>query len=225
MKRLSLKTRNALLGELKNSFINSRPKVKLTKTISTVEKGETPISYSMSQLNDPHVFIERCINIINPAKGLVNLTLNEKQKWILNKIDDDAAVVLDVIEQRRLGTTTILCAYMLWYALTKHSRTIASVHKTNLQTYHARDMLRVMYEYLPPNFKVKTTRNNIQEMAFDNGSIIRFTNANPCAFRGYAISLAVLHDYEYYNSNAQEVLSTLMPTIAYTCGGKVVTLR
>ena len=204
-KTLSLKTRDALLAGLKeNSFLNSSPNNRVnTKKFADAESF-------IASFKDPQMFMERHVKVYDPNKGAVRFKLNSKQKKMLERIEG-AGSIYDVVGQRQIGTTTLLCAYILWYAIMNPGRTIVSMSTTNQQALNVRHVFKVMLEGLPEGYTPPLVKNNQQVIQFENGTYINFTGSNVDALRGYSISLAVMHDYEYFSQQAKDYLGEVIP--------------
>jgi hypothetical protein len=151
----------------------------------------------------PGYFIEKYFKVINPIRGLTNYKLTDRQEFFLDQMKNNT-FVLDKVDDRQIGVSTIFAAYILWKALFEHDSKILAVAGRYTEVAHLHSIINIGYENLPAFLKVKRTVSNKRNIEFENGSEIVFSNSNPENMQGRSFSFVVLDTFEYFKEGTQK---------------------
>lgn len=168
-----------------------------------------------------------CVVIDNAqpdADGVAELPFHlwDAQRALLADIESER--LLFILKARQLGISWLICAYCLWLCLYHGGRVVLML---SIGQDEADEMLRrvnVMYWRLPETLRAKLpalTKENTEEMAWSNGSVIRSLPARKTAGSGYTASVVVLDEFAK-NAWAREIYTAIKPTI--DGGGKLIIL-
>lgn len=120
---------------------------------------------------------------------------------------------------RRNGKSTVMWAFVLWYAMFHHERVIALVHSRNMKSEHVRQEFAAAFERLPYWMRPEIMRQNKDYIEFGNGTRLLYRTASANALRGMAISLLVLPDFPCIEPRLQEeIWASVVPMICATKG-------
>lgn len=141
----------------------------------------------------------------NPFTGLTTLRLEAKQFTILDRVVNKQFII-DRIEQRQIGTSTILVAHALWLALFHPDQRIVFMNPRHHQAGNIRQMVQDGVRSLPEFLKPKVLTDHKESIEFENGSWIHFTNADPNRLRGFCTTLLIADTFEYFKESYQQEL-------------------
>lgn len=162
------------------------------------------LEQQMCSANETY-FIDNYFHAVNPFDGLSLLLLDPKQHKILKRIYH-STFIIDSIEERQIGTSTMLAAHALWLALFYPDQQILIMNKDNRKAAEMRALVRTAYKQLPNFLKFDTVADNASTLKFNNGSWIRFTNSNPNNLRGFNLNYILLDDFEQVKPAYQKEL-------------------
>lgn len=162
---------------------------------------------------DPIYFIDTYVKIEHPTFGMQDFSLYPYQIGAVQTYEDHKNVIQ--LSSRQMGNDALSAAYLLWYAIFHHDRTIVAISAKNDDSKEYMQRIRFMYEQLPAFLQVSVIENNKNCMRFDNGCRIMSRNCNPNSCRGMGISLLLLRDFGWIKHQTQtEFLECVMPVVA-----------
>jgi hypothetical protein len=153
-------------------------------------------------VKDEEYFIKTHFRAKNPITGLSTLNIKGKQTNILNRVRGKQFII-DCIEERQIGTTTILSAHALWLALFKPSQRIVMMAGKHINAQEMRHMIKTGYAHMPDFLKFPILTDHKRSMEFDNGSWIHFINQDPTHLKGFATTCVIADTFEYYKPTNQ----------------------
>lgn len=119
-------------------------------------------------LDDPVLFIQNFIKIVDKRGRLVNFVPNPQQMRLLTEMDKFNVV----LKSRQLGISVLSCAYSIWLA-------IRFPNTSCLLMAHSLDgadgiftKLKQLYGSIPKAIRPRLINNNRKELKLDNGSRI-----------------------------------------------------
>lgn len=154
--------------------------------------------------NNPILFMENHLFVQHRA-ALARFKLNQTQKNIVSKLQNNSIIVDQIIE-RQVGVTSVLCAYALWLTLFNLGQ-VTTIHgKTNVMVSHNRGVFRYMYDWLTPSLKVDLTVYNKTFVELETKSKVKFLNQNPNGVRGCTVNCAILDTSDLYSPQMRDDL-------------------
>jgi len=182
---IDISTRKSLLTEFKiNNFNVNEDKKRFI---------------GLNELTNPKAFIEKFVKLND--NGCINdFKLTDKQNELLEKIGTDKTAIYEEWMPRRSGATTLLCAYILWEAVTNQDKTIFSSADNHAVSISIGKIIKEMYNNLPSDIKPKIVEDKVDSISFENGSMIKFSNFKSCSYKGVSTSLVVLHGFSNVKS-------------------------
>jgi len=119
--------------------------------------------------------------------------------------------------------TTIVAAYVLWYAIFHKDKTIGIVSNKERSAKMILDRIRKSYEALPTWLKPGVTEYSKTFITFDNGSKIIIAATSADAFRGESLNLLCMDEFAFVQqSQAEDFWSANYPTISASKKAKIV---
>ena len=97
--------------------------VLLKKTNQSIEWTPELVQEYVKCSEDPIYFIETYMKIINVDEGLMNFTLYDYQKKMVNSFKDNRYSI--VTTARQAGKSTTTCGFILWYIIFNQDKTVA----------------------------------------------------------------------------------------------------
>jgi hypothetical protein len=117
--------------------------------------------------------------------------------------------------------TTIIAAYLLWFACFKFEKYILVASKDNDAAIDVMDRIRFSYELLPMWLKPGCVTWNRHEMTFDNNSTIKSSATTENTGRGRSISVLMLDELAFVKNTIQDAMwASLAPTLS--TGGQCI---
>lgn len=149
-------------------------------------------------LNDPLLFIQTFIKIVDKRGKLVNFIPNPQQKYLLNEMDKFNVV----LKSRQLGISVLSCAYSIWLA-------IRYPNTSCLLMAHSLDgadgiftKLKQLYGSIPASIRPKLINNNRKELRLDNGSRITVISCGTKeSVRGSTLRFVHVSEAAFCNEN------------------------
>ena len=171
--------------------------------------------------NDPIRFIEDCIKVVHPVRGMVPFELYPFQKVIVNALVKKRFNILKKF--RQAGCTTIVAAFALWLCLFQPLKTVVILSKGDVEATEVLDRIKVMYEELPKWVKLMqpVTEKNKHVFQFANRSIIKSRSSGRESGRGLSGSLVIFDEAAFIES-IDTIWKAAYPTVS--TGGSVFVL-
>lgn len=149
-------------------------------------------------LNDPLLFIQTFIKIVDKRGKLVNFIPNPQQKFLLTEMDKFNVV----LKSRQLGISVLSCAYSIWLA-------IRYPNTSCLLMAHSLDgadgiftKLKQLYGSIPASIRPKLINNNRKELRLDNGSRITVISCGTKeSVRGSTLRFVHVSEAAFCNEN------------------------
>lgn len=171
-----------------------------------VKAGGTKTSYTREQIveyakcaDDPCYFIENYVKVISLDAGVVPFKLRPYQRRIIEAVHHNRFTLAMLFRQS--GKSTILAAYMLWYATFNDHKTSVLLANKQAQAIEIFSRVQYMYELLPDWLKQGALAWNKKSVQFENGSRILASATSSSAVRGMscvtsasAVSLSINDD-------------------------------
>lgn len=125
-------------------------------------------------VNDPILWIETFVKIIDKSGKLVPFILNPQQRHLMT----NKGKYNIVLKARQLGISVVSMAWMLYLCHTQPDSHCMILSHNNESAIALCEKLKQMYEDLPDCVKLATTINNKNMIRFVNGSMITVCCAN-----------------------------------------------
>lgn len=113
---------------------------------------------------------------------------------------------------RQSGTTTLLCAYILWYNYANARNAILLTNKFD-QSVETMKRIQDMYKSLPDALKKPVQKMNKQVIVFADGTYISTCTALASNLRGRSFDLLVVDDAAHVRNLEEEILCMCLPVI------------
>lgn len=171
-------------------------------------------------ISDPIPFMLKCM-IQHPLQGAI---LFEPYLHQLDLIDHFQANQFSMVNSaRQMGTSTTLCAYLLWQATMQADQTIVVASSKLIGALELSDRISFMIDHLPPHLKPNLLRDTKHIREFDNGSRIIFRAISDSAMRGMHVNTLVLDNAAYANEkNIEGMWTASYPCIAVGQTSRVI---
>ena len=192
-----------------------------------VKAGGTKTSYTREQIveyakcaDDPCYFIENYVKVISLDAGVVPFKLRPYQRRIIEAVHNNRFTLAMLFRQS--GKSTILAAYMLWYATFNDHKTSVLLANKQAQAIEIFSRVQYMYELLPDWLKQGALEWNKKSVHYENGSRIIASATSSSAVRGMscvtsssAVSLSINDDI--YHTTIEDII-TNYPELLVTDG-------
>lgn len=171
--------------------------------------------------SDPLYFIKNYVKIQHPVEGDILFTPRPYQERMIENFHNNRFNI--AMLPRQVGKTTIVAAYLLWYAMFHMDKTIliaahqfSGASEIMHRVYHA-------YQAMPDFIRCGATTENKQSLSFDNGSRIIATATTEKTGRGLAISLIYMDEFAFVDRRiAHDLWTSIAPTLS-TGGACIIT--
>ena len=168
-------------------------------------------------LDNPVLYIENFMKVVNKLGKLVPFKLNPQQKTLLQDMEKYNIV----LKSRQLGITTLSCAYSIYLACTNSNTTCLLVSYSIDSATSIFEKLKQLYNDLPSALQVETIAKNKKELKFVNGSrIICATCGSKDVARGLTIRFAHLSEIGFMKDTIDRQLLAIEQ--ALTPNGKII---
>lgn len=149
-------------------------------------------------LDNPLLFIQTFIKIVDKRGKLVNFAPNPQQKRLLSEMDKFNVV----LKSRQLGISVLSCAYSIWLA-------IRFPNTSCLLMAHSLDgadgiftKLKQLYGSIPEVIRPKLINNNRKELKLENGSRITVVSCGTKeSVRGSTLRFVHVSEAAFCNEN------------------------
>jgi len=151
-------------------------------------------------------FCENYLYIIDKNNKTIKLRLNNAQKHIFDKLEENSFI--KILKARQLGSSTFIAAFYFWKTLLNvNERTVVIAHQHDSVKQIFR-IYKTFYDNLPKFLKFKCNTNSANTLEFDTGSYIKVGSASSEAFRGSsAISNLHLSEVAFWENMKDTVAS------------------
>lgn len=168
-------------------------------------------------VNNPILYMENFMNVVDKNGKLVPFKLNPQQKTLVQNMDKYNIV----LKSRQLGITTLSCSYSIYLAMTNSYTTCLLMSYSIDSATGIFEKLKQLYNDLPNALKKPLIANNKKELKFTNGSrIIVATCGNKDVARGLTISFAHLSEIGFMKDTIQKQLLAIEQSL--TPNGKII---
>lgn len=180
---------------------------------------EFEISQSQRCRENMIYFVNTFVQIQHPLQGGIPFPLYDFQRHTLKQFETHRFNIMN--SARQMGTTTLMCSFILWYALFNTDKTIVTISNRMANSMELANRIRFAYEHLPEYLQVGIVRYSKTEIEFDNGSKILFKAASPHVCRGLSCDLICIDSAAYISHKiGYEMWHSLMPILS--TGGRVI---
>lgn len=161
------------------------------------------------------------VKIVNPDEGEIFFKPYDYQLELLQKFQDHRFNV--GLCSRQSGKTTIVGAYVIWYAMFNRDKVIGIVSNKEKTAKMILDRIKRTYEQIPSWLKPGVTEYAKTYIAFENGTKIVISATSADAFRGESINLLVCDEFAFVPGNqAEDFWSANYPTISASKKSKII---
>lgn len=168
-------------------------------------------------INDPVLYIQDFMQVVDKNGKLVQFKLNPQQKMLLKDMDKYNIV----LKSRQLGITTLSCAYSIYLACTNSNTTCLLVSYSIDSATAIFEKLKQLYNYLPSALRPELIANNKKELKFVNGSrIICATCGSKDVARGLTVRFAHLSEVGFMKDTIDRQLLAIEQSL--TPNGKII---
>ena len=168
-------------------------------------------------INNPVLYMEKFMNVVNKNGKLVPFKLNPQQKELVQNMDKYNII----LKSRQLGITTLSCAYSIYLAMTNSNITCLLVSYSIDSATAIFEKLKQLYNDLPNALRVELIANNKKELKFVNGSrIICATCGSKDCARGLTIRYCHISEVGFCKDNIDKQLLAIEQ--ALTPNGKII---
>jgi len=172
---------------------------------------------------DPVYFMRKYCYIQHPKKGKMLFDLYPFQEQCLYDFrDHDRNIIL---KSRQLGISTLSAGYTLWLMIFHEDKNCLTIATRQEVARNLVTKVRVMYDNLPNWLKVnaQSTEDNKLSLRLTNGSQVKASSTSPSAGRSEAVSLLIIDEAAFIDTNTiEELWGGLQQTLA--TGGKCIML-
>ena len=134
---------------------------------------------------DPVYFIKEYIQIVSLDKGLVPFSMYDFQSDMVRKFHDNRFNIAKL--PRQSGKSTVVTAYLLWYALFNDQVNIAILANKAATAREMLQRLQLSYENLPKWLQQGVINWNRGSLELENGSKIMAASTSASAVRGLSL--------------------------------------
>ena len=170
---------------------------------------------------DPVYFMKKYCWIQHPTRGRVQFNLYPFQEGTLNLLQKhDRSIIL---KSRQLGISTLSAGISLWMMVFQKDKSILVVATKQDTAKNLVTKVKFMYDELPSWLQIGFTENNKLALRLKNGSQIKAVSAAGEAGRSEAISLLIIDEAAFIETNKiDEIWGSSQQTLS--TGGKAIVL-
>lgn len=149
-------------------------------------------------LDDPLLFIQTFIKIVDKRGNIVSFVPNPQQKQLLTEMDKFNVV----LKSRQLGISVLSCAYSIWLAI-RYPNTACLLMAHSLDGADGIfTKLKQLYNSIPEVIRPKLINNNRKELRLDNGSRITVISCGTKeSVRGSTLRFVHVSEAAFCNEN------------------------
>ena len=170
---------------------------------------------------DPVYFIRNYIKIVNLDQGIVGFDLYDFQEDMVNRFHEHRFNIAKL--PRQSGKSTVVTAYLLWYAIFNDNVNIAILANKAATAREMLGRLQLSYENLPKWLQQGVVNWNRGSLELENGSKILAASTSASAVRGMSFNIIFLDEFAFIPTHiADEFFSSVYPTISSGKSTKVI---
>lgn len=175
----------------------------------------------LSECSKSCPYFIKYFKIVSPDEGEVFFEPYEYQWELLEKFQRHRFNIS--LCSRQSGKTTVVSAYVLWFAIFHDNKNIGIVSNKEKSAKMILDRIRRAYEALPIWLKPGVTEYSKTFITFDNGSKIQIAATSADAFRGESMNLLCMDEFAFVpQSQAEDFWAANYPTISASRQAKIV---
>tara|TARA_R110000737_G_scaffold109301_1_gene142231 strand:+ start:1012 stop:2601 length:1590 start_codon:yes stop_codon:yes gene_type:complete len=170
---------------------------------------------------DPVYFMKKYCYIQHPTRGRVQFNLYPFQEATLKLLQkNDRSIIL---KSRQLGISTLSAGISLWMMLFQKDKAILVIATKQDTAKNLVTKVKFMYDNLPSWLQIGFVENNKLALRLKNGSQIKAVSAAGDAGRSEAISLLIIDEAAFIETNKiDEIWGSSQQTLS--TGGKAIVL-
>ena len=170
---------------------------------------------------DPVYFIRNYIKIVNLDQGIVGFDLYDFQEDMVNRFHEHRFNIAKL--PRQSGKSTVVTAYLLWYAIFNDNVNIAILANKAATAREMLGRLQLSYENLPKWMQQGIIGWNKGSVELENGSRLLAASTSASAVRGMSFNVIFLDEFAFVPNNiAEQFFSSVYPTISSGKSTKVI---
>jgi len=192
-----------------------------------VKRPHDELEYDVEQISELQkcskdvTYFIKYVKIVNPDMGEVQFEPYGYQWTLLKKFQKHRFNI--ALCSRQSGKTTIVGAYVLWFAMFHKDKTVGIVSNKESSAKMILSRIKRMYEQLPNWLKPGVVKYQETAIVFDNGTRIVISATSADAFRGEAMNLLVCDEFAFVPENqAEEFWAANYPTISASRKSKII---
>ena len=163
--------------------------------------------------DDPVYFMRTYMKVMHPTRGAIPFDLYPYQERAVKSFRENKDTI--VMMGRQQGKTTVIAAYLLWFACFHFEKYILVASKDNDAALDVMGRIRFGYEELPFWLKPGCLYFNRHEISFDNNSTIKSSATTENTGRGRSVSLLMLDELAFVKREIQMAMwASLAPTLS-----------
>lgn len=172
-------------------------------------------------MNDPIYFCRNYINIRDVDKGSVKFDMYDFQEDIVNMVNDNRFTIITCA--RQVGKTTVIMAYIAWYAIFHAKKNVAILANKGKTAYGIMRKFKEIWENIPLWMQQGVEEWNKSTCTLENGTIVYTTATSGDAVRGDSISLCMIDEAAFVKEELwQDFWDSTLPTISSGKSTKLV---
>jgi len=170
-------------------------------------------------MEDPVYFIENYMKIINIDDGLVDFTMYDYQRDLIEHYNENRFSITLACRQSGKSVTTI--GYLLWYALFNSEKTIAILANKGDTSREMLERFMLALENVPFFLQPGCREYNKGTITFENNTKVVARATSSSSIRGLSISLLYLDEFAFIE-NAEKFYTATYPVITSGKKSKVI---
>ena len=170
---------------------------------------------------NPTYFMKKYCWIQHPTRGRIQFNLFPFQEGVLKLLQkNDRSIIL---KSRQLGISTLSAGISLWMMIFQKDKAILVVATKQDTAKNLVTKVKFMYDELPSWLQIGFVENNKLALRLKNGSQIKAVSAAGDAGRSEAISLLIIDEAAFIETNKiDEIWGSSQQTLS--TGGKAIVL-
>lgn len=192
----------------------------------TVKAARVELEITEEQENE---FIRCSMDALYFAKNYYKITTIDRGFILFDMHDYQEQLFVDfqnfrfnvVVQARQSGKTTVVAAFLLWYAMFNSDKEIAVLANKEKQAIEILDRIRKAYQDMPFFLQQGCEKFGSTEIAFENGSKIYAYATSSDSIRGRSVALLYVDEVAFIE-NDMEFWESTFPAIASADSSKCI---
>jgi len=226
--------------DLVETLVNDKPT--FVKVLDSFYQGEKELLYIKTELFEIKCTLDHRIYTTKGWIEAKDLTLND---LIVSKLDNQRIISINKLEGihkvydittetsdflannllvHNCGISTVFSLYCFWRGNFKDAESIdvVSIKQSKARAFVAK--MDQTIKRIPDFLKTEITHKNTEVIKWANGSQILSESASPKAGRGDSLSLLIMDEAAFYQSDAltRGIVSAAQPTLTRTGGSQII---